>query len=64
MLRSYQHIMLGERRDSNTAFGSLAGSDKVVLVIICIVVIAFGVYPKPLNDIAEESVKQILLNLK
>lgn len=64
MLRSYQHIMLGERRDSNIAFGSLAGSDKVVLVIICIVIVAFGVYPKPLNDIAEESVKQILLNLK
>ncbi len=64
MLRSYQNIMLGERRDSNITFGSLASSDKVVLSIICVVVIAFGIYPKPLNDIAEESVKQILMNLK
>ena len=64
MLRAYQKIMLGERRDSNVAFGSLAGSDKVVLTIICIVVVAFGVYPKPLNDIAEEAVKTIMLNLK
>lgn len=64
MLRAYQQIMLGERRDSNTAFGSLAGSDKAALIVICAVIIAFGVYPKPLNDLAEESVKQILLNLK
>jgi NADH:ubiquinone oxidoreductase subunit 4 (subunit M) len=46
------------------AFGSLAMSDKVVLVIICIVVIAFGVYPQPLNEIAESAVKGILLNIK
>jgi NADH-quinone oxidoreductase subunit M len=64
MLRAYQKIMLGERNDSNVAFGSLAGTDKIVLSIICIVVVAFGVYPKPLNDIAEEAVKTIMLNLK
>lgn len=64
MLRSYQQIMLGERRDSNITFGSIATSDKIVLIIICIVIIAFGVYPKPLNDIAEEGVKLLMLNLK
>lgn len=60
MLRSYQGIMLGERRDAAVAFGSLAGSDKAVLIIVCAVIIAFGVYPKPLNDLAEPAVKQIL----
>ncbi|MBA2610841.1 MAG: NADH-quinone oxidoreductase subunit M [Bacteroidetes bacterium] len=64
MLRSYQKIMLGERNDSNVAFGPLATTDKVVLSIICVVVVAFGIYPKPLNDIAEEAVKTIMLNLK
>lgn len=64
MLRSYQQIMLGERRDSNITFGSIATSDKIVLIIICIVIIAFGVYPKPLNHIAEEGVKLLMLNLK
>ena len=64
MLRAYQKIMLGERNDSNVAFGSLAGTDKLVLGILCIVIVAFGVYPKPLNDIAEEAVKTIMLNLK
>ena len=64
MLRSYQKIMLGERNDSNVAFGSLASTDKLVLGIICIVVVAFGVYPQPLNTIADEAVKTIMLNLK
>lgn len=64
MLRAYQKIMLGERKDSNIAFGSIATSDKITLVIICAVILVFGVYPKPLNDIAEEAVKGIVLTLK
>ncbi len=64
MLRAYQCIMLGERKDSNIAFGSLAGTDKLVLIVVCIVVIVFGVYPKPLNDIAEAATREILLNLR
>lgn len=64
MLRSYQAIMLGEKRDSAIAFGSLQSSDKWVLYIICITIIAFGVYPKPLNELAEEGTKLIMMNLK
>lgn len=64
MLRSYQAIMLGERKDSNIAFGSISGSDKIVLVIVCIAIIAFGVYPKPLNDLAEEGTKAVLQMMK
>jgi NADH-quinone oxidoreductase subunit M len=64
MLRSYQGIMLGEKPSNAIAFGSLAVSDKVVLFIICAVIIAFGVYPKPLNDLAEPAVKALLMNLK
>lgn len=64
MLRSYQAIMLGERRDSGMTFGPLAGSDKAVLLIICAAVLFFGVYPKPLNDIAEEGTRAILSVMK
>lgn len=64
MLRSYQSIMLGERRDSNIAFGSLDGSDKAVLIIISAAIIAFGVYPKALTDIAEPAVNALLQNIK
>ncbi len=62
MLRSYQQIMLGENKDSS--FGVLARSEKLILVIICIVIIGLGVYPKPLNDIAEQASKDILMNIK
>ncbi len=64
MLRSYQQIMLGEKSDNRIAFGPLASTDKIVLIVVCIVVVVFGVYPKPLNDLAEEGVKAIMLNLK
>lgn len=64
MLRGYQGIMLGEKNINLDAFGSLAMSDKVVLLIICAVIIAFGIYPKPLNDLAEPAVKALLSNMK
>ena len=60
MLRSYQAIMLGEKKANEVTFGSLADTDKAVLMIICLAVIAFGVYPKPLNDLAEPAVKALL----
>src|ERR1700751_4129012 len=64
MLRSYQAIMLGEKKANEVTFGSLADTDKAVLIIVCIAVIAFGVYPKPLNDLAEPAIKALLMNLK
>lgn len=64
MLRGYQKIMLGEKPSTGIEFGSLATSDKVVLITICAVIIAFGVYPKPLNDLAEPAVKALLSNMK
>ncbi|MGZ4043278.1 MAG: complex I subunit 4 family protein [Bacteroidia bacterium] len=64
MLRSYQNIMLGERKDNHLAFGPLASTDKAVLIIVCAAVIVFGVYPKPLNDLAEEGVKVLMTHLK
>jgi NADH-quinone oxidoreductase subunit M len=64
MLRSYQKIMLGEKVTGGIEFGSLATSDKAVLIIVCVVIIAFGVYPKPLNDLAEPAVKMLLNNIK
>lgn len=64
MLRSYQAIMLGEKRDSATAFGALASSDKWVLYIACAAIVVFGVYPAPLNELAEEGTRLVMLNFK
>ncbi|MEP7171636.1 MAG: NADH-quinone oxidoreductase subunit M, partial [Bacteroidota bacterium] len=60
MLRSYKAIMLGDRNVSAEIFSPLTNSEKTVLIIIVVVVIGTGVYAKPLLDIAEPSVKNIL----
>ncbi|MBN8695378.1 MAG: NADH-quinone oxidoreductase subunit M [Bacteroidetes bacterium] len=64
MLRSYQSIMLGETNAMTASFAPLTGSEKAVLVIICAAIIAFGVYPKPLLDIAEPSVIKLVEGFK
>jgi NADH-quinone oxidoreductase subunit M len=60
MLRSYQSIMLGETNSITSSFAPLSGNEKTVLVILCAAIIAFGVYPKPLLDIAEPSVVKLI----
>ncbi|MBX3164567.1 MAG: NADH-quinone oxidoreductase subunit M [Bacteroidetes bacterium] len=60
MFRAYQNIMLGEKKSSFIEFGSIAKSDKVVLIVIVIAIIAFGVYPAPLNYFAEVAAQTIL----
>ena len=60
MLRSYQSIMLGETNEITGSFEPLSTSEKTVLVILCAAVIGFGVYPKPLLDIAEPSVVKLV----
>ena len=60
MLRSYQSIMLGETNSITSVFAPLAGSEKTVLIILCAAIIVFGVYPKPLLDIAEPSVIKLI----
>lgn len=59
MLRSYQSIMLGEV-GAHSSFPALNGNEKTILVIICAAILVFGVYPKPLLDIAEPSVIKLV----
>ncbi|WP_432710760.1 complex I subunit 4 family protein [Pedobacter sp.] len=66
MLRLYQNIMLGKTNDLTLSFTDIKGSEKVVLYIICALVIAIGVYPKPILHLSEAAVQQLLeqVNLK
>jgi len=64
MLRSYQSIMLGETNSLTSSFAPLTSNEKVVLITICVAIIAFGVYPKPLLDIAEPSVIKLVEGFK
>jgi NADH-quinone oxidoreductase subunit M len=64
MLRSYQAIMLGETNAVTSTFTSLTGNEKTVLVILCAVIIAVGVYPKPLLDISEPAVTKLVNSIE
>lgn len=60
MFRSYQKIMLGETNALTASFKDIAGTEKVVLYTICALIIAIGVYPKPLMQISDASVQHLL----
>ena len=63
MLRTYQSVMLGESNSLTLSFSELKWNEKTVLVVICILIIAMGVYPKPLLDISEPAVIRLLNNI-
>jgi NADH:ubiquinone oxidoreductase subunit 4 (subunit M) len=52
--------MLGETNIITSSFNPLSGNEKTVLIIICSAIIIFGVYPKPLLDIAEPAVIKLV----
>lgn len=64
MLRSYQSIMLGQTNSLTASFAPLTGNEKAVLFIICAAILVFGVYPKPLMDIAEPAVQNLVAGFR
>ncbi len=64
MLRAYQKIMLGETTDRNTAFTGLHRSEKIVLLCICAIILASGIYPKPIMHVAQPALEEILSHVK
>lgn len=64
MLRGFQSIMLGEIKSNTSAFTPLTSSETAVLVIISTAVIFFGVYPKPILDLIQNDVQQLVSTLK
>jgi NADH-quinone oxidoreductase subunit M len=64
MLRAYQKVMLGEVHEKSVEFTGLAKSEKIVLIIIAALIIVCGVYPKPILEIAQPALEEIVLNLQ
>jgi NADH-quinone oxidoreductase subunit M len=60
MLRSYQQVMLGNVNALTTTFEPLTMNEKAVLIPLAVLVIALGVYPKPLLEIAEPAVQNLI----
>jgi len=64
MLRSYQAVMLGNTSSLTASFPSLHANEKIVLFIIVFAILALGVYPKPLLDLAEPAVQDLLNSIQ
>ena len=60
MLRSYQRTMLGETNPLTSSFTDLNFNEKAVFVPIVLLIIAMGVYPKPVLDIAGPAILKIV----
>ncbi|MFI5149837.1 MAG: NuoM family protein [Bacteroidia bacterium] len=61
MLRSYQKVMLGEPVAATRVFPDLTFNEKAVLIPLVILIFFFGIYPKPLLELAEPAVKAMVL---
>lgn len=60
MLRMYKQIMQGETNTLTAYFIDVSGSEKLVLITICTLIILIGVYPQPLQHLSEASVSQLI----
>ncbi|MEO6522756.1 MAG: NADH-quinone oxidoreductase subunit M [Mucilaginibacter sp.] len=60
MLRMYKKVMQGETNPLTATFTDIAGSEKVLLLIICVLIIAIGVYPNWILHISEASVSSLI----
>ncbi|HET6991350.1 MAG TPA: NADH-quinone oxidoreductase subunit M [Bacteroidia bacterium] len=64
MLRGFQTTMLGEIKSNTSSFTALSSSETAVLVIIAGAVIFFGVYPKPILDLVQNDVQNLVAGIK
>lgn len=60
MLRMYKNVMQGETNPLTATFKDVSGSDKFTLCLICVLVIALGIYPQPILHISEAAVTQLV----
>lgn len=60
MLRVYRSVVLGSVNELYPPHALVHTSQKWVLIPLCILIIGLGVYPKPLIDIAQPAVEQLL----
>jgi NADH-quinone oxidoreductase subunit M len=60
MLRMYKNVMQGESNELTAQFTDIAGSEKLVLGIICVLIIGIGVYPQPILHLSEAAVANLV----
>lgn len=60
MLRMYKNVMQGPTNALTATFTDIHGSEKAVLIVICVLIIGIGVYPQPLLHISEAAVNNLV----
>jgi NADH-quinone oxidoreductase subunit M len=60
MLRMYQNVMLGETNENTIGFTDLHWSELAVFVPVIAVIFVMGVYPKPILNIIQPALDNIL----
>ncbi len=60
MLRAFQWMMLGGVNSRTQNFAPLTRHEKTVLIVVVVLVIALGVYPKPLLELSEGAVEMLM----
>ena len=58
MLKMFQHVMLGEA--NSKVFKPITINETIVFVVIITVLLFFGLYPKPINDLIAPSLHEIV----
>ena len=61
MLRMFQHAMLGET--NSKLFADVSINEGITLVAIIVVLLFFGLYPKPIIDLITPSLEEILTQI-
>lgn len=59
MLRMFQNVMLGETNAK--PFADVTAPEAITLVVIIAALLFFGLYPKPITDLINPSIKEILV---
>ncbi len=59
MLKMFQYVMLGEQQ-TDKVFKVITVQESVVFVIIIAVLLFFGLYPKPINDLITPTLQEIV----
>ena len=60
MLRMYKNVMQGTTNALTATFTDIKASEQIVLVVICVLIIAIGVYPQPLLHLSEASINNLM----
>lgn len=64
LLWAYQRVFQGEPDEENRTFPDLKLSERLVMVPLLVLIVFLGVYPKPVLDRIEPSVKRVVTRIE